>query len=1059
LTLQLRKIIFIRIKYKAYGKYFNKYYNAKESSMKVNNAEFKNPESQYRAKPFWAWNGKLEECELRRQLNVMKEMGLGGAFMHSRVGLGTEYLSEEWFKLINACADKCRENDMEAWMYDEDRWPSGAAGGLVTKNLKYRMRMLKMTVSDASEYKPEGGELAVFAAKMDGSILLSYRKVKSVKSPGPEKGEKVISFKIHLEDNSPWYNGFTYLDTMSDEAVNQFIKVTHEAYAKNCKGNFGKLMPGIFTDEPNYGHLSVSKNTSKIPWTGKLLQTFKKQYGYELTDKLPEVIFRLGGEAFSKVRHDYFEICTRLFTDNFGKKIFEWCEKNKVQFTGHVLCEESLQSQTRVVGSAMRFYEYMQAPGIDILCSQGLTRAGSPTPEYLTAKQCSSVLDQFGRKWMLSELYGCTGWHFTFAEHKAVGDWQAALGVNLRCQHLAWYTMEGEAKRDYPASISFHSPWWRDYSVIEDYFARVNYMLTQGRPLRDVALIHPIESAWGVAYQQSENGGDLLKTKELDENLKEVQQILLEAHFDFEYVDEDILARHGAVKNARLNIVKSSYSTVIVPPAYTLRKSTCDMLAKFAEAGGKVVFVEPTPSFVNAEKCDCIDELIAKSAKIPLDREALIKTISRDGGIRRISVKTVDGKEYKHCLYMMRKDKSGRTIVFICHTLQDQDSGEVTVEIPMDGTVQEWDAISGEVYLADAKKTSSGVKVKTVLYGYGSRLFVVEPNASAALKKRAGSNEVMKRKIDCRTMHIFRDEPNAFPLDVPEYSLNGGEWKKAKDILKVDDAVRDFAKWAHRGGAMCQPWTQTETSESDKINVGLRYVFDIEDIPSAPCHLVMERPEKFSVFLNGCELKYDTGEGWWIDNSFKKIPAPARILRKGKNELLLKTRYGQKDNLEAVYFTGEFGFKWVDGTKPLITKLPTTLKIGDWCEQGFSCYTGAMTYSIDVEINPAPGKRTVLEIPEWKGALVKVYVNGKKAGNIAWRPYEVDITDYVSKGENNVRIEVVGTRRNLLGPLHHGEKYPNWTGPGEFKREDKWIGEYVSFPYGLMGGVSLSTRA
>jgi hypothetical protein len=53
----------------------------------------------------------------------------------------------------------------------------------------------------------------------------------------------------------------------------------------------------------------------------------------------------------------------------------------------------------------------------------------------------------------------------------------------------------------------------------------------------------------------------------------------------------------------------------------------------------------------------------------------------------------------------------------------------------------------------------------------------------------------------------------------------------------------------------------------------------------------------------------------------------------------------------------------------------------------------------------------------------------------------------------------VGTRRNLLGPLHHGEKYPNWTGPGEFKREVKWIGEYVSFPYGLMGGVSLSIRA
>ncbi|HCE43361.1 MAG TPA: hypothetical protein DET40_07420 [Lentisphaeria bacterium] len=1036
--------------------------------MKDNNGKFMNPDSQYRGKPFWAWNGKLQEHELRRQLDVMKEMGLGGAFMHSRTGLNTAYLSDEWFNLVKACADQCKKNGMEAWMYDEDRWPSGAAGGLVTKNPKYRMRMLKMTASDAKDYKTEGGELAVFVAKMEGNTLLSYRKAKSARKPDAEKGERILSFKIHLEDNSPWYNGFTYLDTMSDDAVKQFIKTTHEAYAKNCRKDFGKLMPGIFTDEPNYGHLSASKNTSKIPWTGKLIQTFKKHYGYDLADKLPEVVFRMGDEDFSKARHDYFETCTSLFTGNFGKKIYDWCDKNKVAFTGHVLSEENLQSQTRVVGAAMRFYEYMQAPGIDILCAQGLSREGGRDPEYLTAKQCSSVLDQFGRKWMLSELYGCTGWHFTFAEHKAVGDWQAALGVNLRCQHLSWYTMEGEAKRDYPASIFFHSPWWRDYTVVEDYFSRVNFMLTQGRAVRDVAVIHPIESAWGVAYQQLvECGWDFPQGKDgdkrqpaitLDENLKKVQQILLEEHFDFEYVDEDILARHGAVKNGKFNLIKSSYSTVIVPPAYTLRKSTCEMLAKFAEAGGKVIFVEPTPSYVNAEKCDCIKGILAKSAIIPLDKEALLKAISKDKAIRKISVKTADGKEYNPCLYMMRQDKGGRTVVFICHTLQDKDSGEVTVEIPADGVVQEWDAITGDVYLADAQKTSSGVKINTVLYGYGSRLFVVDPKADASLKKRAGSKDGNRKKIECGTMNIFRDEPNAFPLDVPEYSIDGGEWKKAKDILKVDDAIRDFAKWAHRGGAMCQPWAQKETSESKKVNVGLKYTFEIEDVPNSPCHLVMERPEKFSVVLNGTELKHDEGQGWWIDNSFKRILVPARILTKGRNELILTTRYGQKDNLEAMYFTGEFGFKWVNGVKPVITKLPTTLKIGDWCEQGFACYSGAMTYSMELDINAEPGKKVVIEVPEWKGALVKVHVNGKKAGNIAWKPYEIDITNFVVKGKNKVEIEVVGTRRNLLGPLHHGEKFPNWTGPWEFKNEQKWINEYVRFPYGLMGEPSISVR-
>ncbi len=1032
--------------------------------------EFKNPGAAYRGKPFWAWNGKLEEDELRRQLRVMRDMGLGGAFMHSRVGLATEYLSKEWFNLVNACADECRKNKMEAWLYDEDRWPSGAAGGLVTKNPKYRMRILKMTASEAADYEAEGGELAVFAAKMAGNTLLSYRKAKSAKKIDAEKGERILSFKIHIEENSPWYNGFTYLDTMSDKAVRQFIKITHDAYAKNCKKDFGKLIPGIFTDEPNYGHLSAYKNTSKIPWTDKLLQTFKKRYGYDLADKLPEVIFRLNDEEFSKARHDYFEACTYLFTNNFGKKIYKWCDKNKVAFTGHVLCEDSLPSQTRVVGSAMRFYEYMQAPGIDILCSQGLTREGSPTPEYLTAKQCSSALDQFGRKWMLSELYGCTGWHFTFAEHKAVGDWQAALGVNLRCQHLSWYTMEGEAKRDYPGSISFQSPWWRDYNVVEDYFSRVNYMLTQGKAVRDVAVIHPIESAWGVAYQQLIDcgWGDFPQGKEgdkeqpvitLDENLKKVQQILLEEHFDFEYVDEDILARHGAVKNGRFNLVKSSYSTVIVPPAYTLRKSTCEMLAKFAEVGGKVIFVEPTPSFVNAEKCDCIMELVAKCAKVGLDRAELVKALSKDKTIRNIAVKTADGKEYNPCLYMMRQDKNGRAIVFICHTLQDKDSGAVTVEIPVNGAVQEWDAITGAVYLADAQKTSSGVKLKTVLHGTGSRIFVVDPKQNPNLRKRLEFKDVSGKKIDCSTMKIFRNEPNAFPLDVPEYSLNGGEWKKDKDILKIDNAIRDIVKWPHRGGSMCQPWAVKEEKNSKTAQVSLRYLFEIKEVPTSPCHLVMERPEKFSITLNGFELKHDEGEGWWIDKSFKRLSVSPAILKAGINELVLKTNYSSKDNLEALYFTGEFGVSWTKTASsriiPVITELPNELKLGDWCEQGFPCYTGSITYSMDFEIEKI-SKNIFIKIPEWQGSLLKIYVNGKKAGILAWQPYEVNIGDFVQTGKNKLAIEVVGTRRNLLGPLHLTTKYPAWTGPWDFKKYELWTDEYVRLPYGLVSSPAIS---
>ena len=114
---------------------------------------FSDPTTEYRGKPFWSWNGELRGEELVRQAHIMKEMGLGGYFMHSRAGLITEYLGDEWFELINEVADAAEADGMEARLYDEDRWPSGSAGGKVTVDPKYRMKSLYVFESSADDIK------------------------------------------------------------------------------------------------------------------------------------------------------------------------------------------------------------------------------------------------------------------------------------------------------------------------------------------------------------------------------------------------------------------------------------------------------------------------------------------------------------------------------------------------------------------------------------------------------------------------------------------------------------------------------------------------------------------------------------------------------------------------------------------------------------------------------------------------------------------------------------------------------------------------------------------
>ena len=109
---------------------------------------FAAPGNEWRAKPFWSWNGELEKDELVRQVSVMKDMGWGGHFMHSRSGLATEYLGEEWFELTNAVTDATEALGMESWLYDEDRWPSGSAGGKVTARRKHYLKKCRLRCSN-----------------------------------------------------------------------------------------------------------------------------------------------------------------------------------------------------------------------------------------------------------------------------------------------------------------------------------------------------------------------------------------------------------------------------------------------------------------------------------------------------------------------------------------------------------------------------------------------------------------------------------------------------------------------------------------------------------------------------------------------------------------------------------------------------------------------------------------------------------------------------------------------------------------------------------------------
>lgn len=1037
--------------------------------------EFENPGSEYRGAPFWAWNGEMDPEELRRQVRVMHRMGLGGFFMHSRVGLATEYLSDDWFECIEACVDEAEKLGMRPWLYDEDRWPSGSAGGLVTRNPDYSARSLRMKILDkTSGLRWKSNVLSVYRARLEGGKARDLEKVPNGSRPGRlHKDESLLVFSLQVAEPSDWFNGRPPADTMNPAAVREFIRITHEAYRKRLGKRFGSCVPGIFTDEPHYGMVFDwwTSDEPGIPWTGILPSTFKKRYGYDIVPRLPEIFLDVEGCSDHHPRYHYFDCITHLFVESCARQTGEWCGKHGVMFTGHVIGEDTLVSQSRHTGSPMRFYEHMQAPGMDLLTEHWR--------EVETAKQVTSAARQFGRKWRLTETYGCTGWDFPFIGHKAVGDWHVAMGINFRCQHLAFYSMEGEAKRDFPASISYQSPWWESYSKVEDYFARLNAVLVRGREVRDLLVLNPNESVWTFYhYAWCEDP----RVEEYNRKIRRLRDLLLGNGIDFDYGDEEIMSRHGSVTkrngSAVLRVGKAEYRAVVAPNMLTIRGSTLALLRRFRKAGGVVVFSGKVPALVDAGPCNGAKELAADCIVVPERGSKIIEAV--EPSARRIEVVTGTGDRIATALHLLREDTDG-FYLFVCNsghskrqfaTSLDTDLsmarerrtgyGDVRVRgfKDCDGQPLELDPDTGAIYKASAKRRASGWEIRTSLEPVGSRLFYVPKRrgkAAYAARPRLKTKRVIK--LTNRKWDLSLSDPNCLVLDTPRCRINGEKWHAAAEILRVDRAVRDNLGIARRGGEMIQPWARKIPRRPRSCKVTLRYSFEVATVPGGELCLAVERPDTFTAELNGQDVNMDAECGWWCDRSLRKIPLDAAVIRKGRNELVLVCDYDEMHpGLEIVYLLGNFGVT-VRKSKTTIVRQPTTLEIGNWVKQGLAFYSGSVCYSRMVNPRLRGRERLVLVVPEYRGTAVRVLVDGRSAGIIAWHPQEIDLTDFIHNRPARLGIEVIGHRRNSHGPLHEKDKRPIAVGPGNYNSEgDNWTDSYQLVPCGLMAEPRLEVR-
>ncbi|MBR5518470.1 MAG: hypothetical protein IKV86_05515 [Clostridia bacterium] len=490
--------------------------------------DFKYIDKKYRPVPFWSWNEKLETEETKRQVRIMDEAGMGGYFMHARGGLQTEYLGEEWFENVSATIEEGKKRGMYSWAYDENGWPSGFGAGIVNgMGVEYQQKYLRM--EDTLEHKD------THICEVDG--------------------------KCFYYDINPFY-----VDTLDAKVIAEFIKVAYQPYYER----YGNEFEGYFTDEPQ-----ISRDG--IPWSFVFKDEYKARYNEDIYERLPELFLEINDYKTTRVR--FWKMVTELFSENFMKQIYDWCDERGLKLTGHLVCENTFESQLMSNGACMPHYEYFHIPGMDWL--------GRNIHKDLTTMQLSSVAEQLGKEFVLSETFALCGHNVSFAELKGIYEWQLVHGINLLCQHLEGYSNRGIRKRDYPPAMYYQQPWWEDYRRFNDAMSRVGMILSQGKKKAELLVLHPQTTAWTMY-----NAANSDKLDALYDDAEALMAKLDAKHISWHFGDEIIMERHGSVKDGKLIIGNQEYSTVLDPGCEYLTDNTKMLLEQFKAQGGKLVTLD-----------------------------------------------------------------------------------------------------------------------------------------------------------------------------------------------------------------------------------------------------------------------------------------------------------------------------------------------------------------------------------------------------------------------------------------------------------------------------------
>lgn len=979
---------------------------------------------------FWSLNHELNEEELAWQIEQMAQKGLGGFIMHPRSGLLIPYMSERWLDLIEFAVKEAEKYGMAAWLYDEDPYPSGIAGGqVIADHPEYRAQSLCVSekkiigpallemdvplekVVFAQAVRLEGGEIVerIDIRNQAGLLRTDWKRQRQYNTYYPTTySEAIPQYRsdayhphYHLKWEAPageWkavvcytkvcddYWLFpSYTDLLNPDAVRYFMNLTYEPYKKRLGKYFGTVIPGIFVDEPKFW-------ANPFPWTGRMPAEFVKRKGYEIWDAI--LAMQLDTKDCLRKRKDFWEVAQDLFIEAFPKQISKWCEENHLCLIGHCSPEEEPADQVLMTGSIMEFMKQMQIPGTDLITMM-IGDVYHPIVN-MGPLLASSAAQQWRDGLALCESFGVMEWQLKLSDMVRVANWLAVLGVNGVIPHTFIYSIDGYRKMDAAPSEFYQSPYYRDFDAFSDYLARIGGILTKGETMAPTALLYPIQSL--MALQPAERDRALL----LRDELTALMDTLLRHHIPFEFVnDRDLIC--AEVGQGYIQVGKRKYQNCIIPPLAYEMENLEGKIRGLLQNGVRMIAVSSNnfPLLPCLQECRQIRLLGNAEDGFSFEKWEMVEVLC--GGPL-----VLEGTQVQHLLTRHIRH-NGRDTFFIFNTAETSICFQASFrEVLSSHRVQKFNGFSG---IAEDLFAQNGK--------YPLQL---APGEAVFLAVDAANSEIVTtpvplwkgRQIELSSWWQFiPDRPNCLCLN---------RWTVTQ---RGEPGQVDFAREPHVVAPCPAGEAGIRNFPTDvyyKTVVRLRG--DIQDLA-----LVRERmyaSGQNEVWVNGMLINnwesvrvYDCNNQKAALKSYIQ-KSDYRFYRRDELTICVKVRAERPEDglLQPMHLIGGFTVKLNNhesvGAWLQATEYPHEICTGTWTAQGYPHFAGCGKYvQTFIMENEDIRKNWRLHL-NIGGHSAEVSVNGKRVGKCIAAPYTLPLTDCLRAGENTIEISVANTLEGLL---------------------------------------------